>query len=46
MSLTVARSEIMATVADQFADTLAAVGAFQAGTAHFDDETLVVLRVL
>ena len=25
---------------------LAAVGAFQAGTAHFDDETLVVLRVL
>ena len=25
---------------------LAAVGEFQAGTAHFDDETLVVLRVL
>jgi sigma-B regulation protein RsbU (phosphoserine phosphatase) len=25
---------------------LAAVGAFQAGTTHFDDETLVVLRVL
>jgi phosphoserine phosphatase RsbU/P len=25
---------------------LAAVGAFQSGTAHFDDETLVVLRVL
>ena len=25
---------------------LAAVAAFQAGTAHFDDETLVVLRVL
>jgi len=25
---------------------LAEVGAFQAGTAHFDDETLVVLRVL
>jgi serine phosphatase RsbU (regulator of sigma subunit) len=25
---------------------LAAVNEFQAGTAHFDDETLVVLRVL
>jgi serine phosphatase RsbU (regulator of sigma subunit) len=25
---------------------LAAVSAFQSGTAHFDDETLVVLRVL
>jgi len=25
---------------------LAAVNAFQSGTAHFDDETLVVLRVL
>jgi sigma-B regulation protein RsbU (phosphoserine phosphatase) len=25
---------------------LAEVSAFQAGTAHFDDETLVVLRVL
>ena len=40
---------LMENVMDNFGTVdaiLAAVNEFQAGTAHFDDETLVVLRVL